>query len=99
MYKIIDLWITAMSRPPFQIILHIKMTISRLGETMKVLNWIIEHIYWIFAMVFLVISGVSFFAYNDVLMALFAYIGFFGCFNLHGISKVECQLEKSEDQE
>lgn len=62
---------------------------------MKVVNWIVEHIYWILAMLFLVISGVSFFAYNDVFMALFAYIGFFGCLNLHGISKVEQQIEKS----
>ena len=66
---------------------------------MKVVNWIIEHIYWVFAIVFLVISGVSFFAYNDVFMSLFAYIGFFGCFNLHEISKVWTHLEEPEESE
>ena len=66
---------------------------------MKVVNWIIEHIYWVFAIVFLVISGVSFFAYNDVFMSLFAYIGFFGCFNLHEIGKVLMRFEEPEESE
>lgn len=60
------------------------------------MNWLINHIYWIFSVVLLIISGVCFFVDNNVIMSLFSYIGFFGCLNLHEISKIENLFAESE---
>ena len=62
------------------------------------MNWLINHIYWVFSVVFLIISGACFFVSGDIVMSLFSYVGFFGCLNLHEISKIENRFTKQEEE-
>ena len=55
-----------------------------------------KHIYWLFSIIFLIVSWFSFFIDQNIITAFFAYIGFFGCLNLHGISKVENMIIEEE---
>ena len=71
-----------------------KIVVEQLGEIMKVVNWVIEHIYWILSMVFLVLWVVSAFVTGDVVDCILTYIGFFGCLNLHEISEVEMKFDE-----
>lgn len=65
---------------------------------MKIVNWIIENIYWVLAAAFLVMWGVSYFALESLPHIIVNYVGFFGCLILHGISRIEQKLEELESQ-